>query len=113
MTTYAYRAEVIALFENIGDSNEAQAWVLERLEPIGEIQSIDINKWINPYQNQVEVMDRPTGKTHKFTLRVKLSFVIEGGYADAQKRIVDALLKGRETSYINIQTVKLSRSEMR
>ncbi len=113
MTTYTYRAKVIALFEHTGDNNDAQLWALERLEPVGDIQVIDINKWINPYQNQAEVMDRPTGKTHKFTLNAELMFLLEGGYAEAHKRIVDALLKDRETSYINIQTVKLTRSEMR
>lgn len=111
--SYIYRAKVIALFEHAGDNNEAQAWALERLESVGDIQTIIIDKWINPYQNQADVMDRPTGKTHKFTVNSELVFVLDGGYADAQKRLVDALLKGRETSYINIQSVKLSRSEMR
>lgn len=113
MTRYVYRTKVIALFEHVGDNAEAQMWALERLEPVGDIQSIDINKWIDPYRNEATVMERAEGRLHKFTLNAEMTFIVEGGYADAQKRIVDALQKDRETSHINIQSVKLTRSEMR
>ena len=110
---FFYRAKVTALFEHSGDNNEAQLWALEHLEPVGELKSIDINKWIDPYANRATVMERAEGNTHKFTLNAELTFTIAGGFADAQKLIVDSLNKDQEASHINIQTVKLTRNEVR
>lgn len=107
---YAYNAYITAIFEMDGDNNDAQAWVLSKLEPLGTISRIEITKWIDVHRNEPTKMVRAEGEFYKYSLDVNLLLFSDGGYADAQKVIVDALKGDEAASHMNINRVLLTRS---
>ena len=110
MTKYLYSASITALFEMQGENNEAQTWALQHLEPLGTVSRIDVTKWVDVYKNEPIVMVRADGTYNKFSLNAEMYLEVDGGYADAQKLVVDALKAGEGTTHMNIQRVCLTRS---
>lgn len=107
---YTYYATVVALFELEGKNNEAQAWVLSKVEPIGRVESIDVTKWVDVYRNEAVVVQRDGGEFGKFSTTIDLIFESDNGYSDAQMQIVNALSSEEERTHMNIQSVRLTRS---
>lgn len=107
---YTYIATVNAIFEMSGDNNDAQTWVLSKLEPLGSVMNIEIVKWLDVYKNEPILMERTEGKLSKFSVKSDIRLVSDGGYAEAQKTIVDALKEDGIAKYININRVYLTRS---
>ena len=103
---YSY---TVAIFELDGDNNAAQAWVLSKLEPLGDVRDINITRWVEPYKNEPVVVTREVGDLSKYTLNVRLNLEAEG-YADAQAKIVGALTEDANAHYVNIQSVNLTKA---
>lgn len=110
-------ARAIAVFDYPGERDVALDWVLKQLlntsgidEPV--VTEIELTRWSDPRTKEVVIESRDQQTFYKYSLNATLTFYIDGGYREAQNWMVNALMVDEETTYMNIQAIKMSAAEV-
>ena len=117
MARHSVWARVVAVFDYPGERDAALDWVLNRLtgEPGVEdpvVTEIELTRWSDPRTKEVVIESRDQQTFYKYSLNATLTFYIDGVYREAQNWMVNALMVDEETTYMNIQAIKMSAAEV-
>lgn len=110
-------ANAICTFELPGNQPEAQQLVLDRLKKTPGVSGLQISTvrtvlWIDPNANTPRTYERDDEAFHRFTTSFSIYFEIEGGMAEAQSWVLDALNGDDEPfTHMVVQSIDITATE--